>query len=302
MSPLLHLKALRERRIVAHRQRTEKETLMKNNAKDSTPLILDYHRSNAKASINVTSGNETNTTISSPMSNNSGRCIVRKIEANENTMTGMIGKEITVENDIVYALELSWTDSMGHTGYYTGPIDPHEKPNGVEGVFRCYHYDMNDNIVSEMTYEGEWVRGKKCGKGVETWYDESVYQGTFQDDKRDGFGQFHWGDQDGFYIGEWSRDLRHGKGKQKFPNGSTYDGEWSKDVIHGHGILIEKDGTKYEGEFKDGKKHGEGREAWTNGKSYQGSFINGLQQGKGVLNFDDGRRYTGEFDENMFRG
>ena len=33
------------------------------------------------------------------------------------------------------------------------------------------------------------------------------------------------------YDGTWFNDLRHGKGRQQYPNGDVYDGSWELNVV-----------------------------------------------------------------------
>jgi hypothetical protein len=112
------------------------------------------------------------------------------------------------EKGCMYALELSWRDSSGKTGAYTGPINNNEEPHGIEGVIRFY--DECNGLMEK--YEGDWKDGKKCGRGTETWADGSVYEGTFESDQRHGRGIFRSDHKGEIYQGEWSRNHRHGLG------------------------------------------------------------------------------------------
>lgn len=46
----------------------------------------------------------------------------------------------------------------------------------------------DDHVVS--TYEGQFIMGKKHGRGSETTRDGGVYVGDFKDDRADGYGRF----------------------------------------------------------------------------------------------------------------
>ena len=74
------------------------------------------------------------------------------------------------------------------------------------------------------------------------------------------------------YEGEWDvvRNLRDGRGKQIWADGSLYEGYWRNDKANGRGRLIHADGDVYEGEWKDDKAHGEGQYFHTDGAKYQG--------------------------------
>ena len=39
--------------------------------------------------------------------------------------------------------------------------------------------------------------------------------------------------QEGEYDGSWENDLRHGFGKQKYPNGDYYEGGWELNKVRG---------------------------------------------------------------------
>ena len=112
-----------------------------------------------------------------------------------------------------------------------------------------------------MTYEdgsvymGEWKDGMRHdSKGEMTWEEKdnenSSYIGSFEKDKRTGEGIYLWSKNPAYeYKGSWLNGLRHGKGTQKYGDGSSYVGMWVEDNRHGKGIYKYKDGSKYEGEW-----------------------------------------------------
>jgi len=55
------------------------------------------------------------------------------------------------------------------------------------------------------------------------------------------------------FVGENSDGKREGKGKQIYPDGSSYDGEWKDDKKNGKGKLVDSAGGIYEGYWKDDK-------------------------------------------------
>ena len=203
-----------------------------------------------------------------------------------------------LEKGCMYALELSWRDSSGKAGAYTGPINHNEEPHGIDGVIRFY--DASNGLMEK--YEGDWINGKKCGNGTETWADGSVYEGTFESDQRHGRGIFRSGPKGDIYEGEWSRNHRHGLGIQTFSDGSKYRGEWRRGAIEGEGIFEFSDGSIYDGKVKAGKKHGLGIQRWKSGQVYKGMFVEGQQHGHGTLTSPDGTSYTGEFKNNKKDG
>ena len=79
------------------------------------------------------------------------------------------------------------------------------------------------------------------------------------------------------YIGEWTSDMREGKG--------TYYNPFTKE--------------KYEGEFKNGKAEGKGTYFYNNGDIYKGDFKNWLKEGNGIYNFNCGDKYEGQFKNDL---
>ncbi|CDW71378.1 UNKNOWN [Stylonychia lemnae] len=112
-------------------------------------------------------------------------------------------------------------------------------------------------------YEGNFDRGVKLGKG--RWYKtvkkddyiqkkkikiDYVYIGDFQNNKKNGYGVFTWG-QISTYEGQFSNDHRHGFGVCQWYDGSKYEGEWRQGVQYGKGKLTMKDGTVKQGIFQN---------------------------------------------------
>ena len=111
-------------------------------------------------------------------------------------------------------------------------------------------------------YSGEWLNGKKNGKGIYRWT-KSEWAG----DK---------------YEGEFKNDIRHGYGIYTFSGGSIYKGLWKDDLKHGKGLLIygpesEWVGHKYEGEFKNDIRHGYGIYTFSDGAIYKGLWKENYQ-------------------------
>ena len=96
--------------------------------------------------------------------------------------------------------------------------------------------------------------------------------------------------------------VRHGKGKQIWPDGSIYEGYWRDDQVEGYGRLIHADGDYYEGEWLNDKAHGKGKYIHLDGSFYEGEWVRDKQEGHGVEKSADGSIYTGEFVEGMKHG
>jgi hypothetical protein len=72
-------------------------------------------------------------------------------------------------------------------------------------------------------FEGEYLNGRRHGRGVFSWANGDRYEGGYSEDNRAGVGVFTWG-KGGRYDGEWHDNLPNGKGKLTKPDGTTYAG------------------------------------------------------------------------------
>ena len=89
----------------------------------------------------------------------------------------------------------------------------------------------------QAEYRGEFVAGRKHGRGVMRWQDGERYEGGFAHDRRNGPGEFVWsniGPRAGErYVGIYRDDLRHGFGEQTWGSGERYSGSWTDDQPDG---------------------------------------------------------------------
>ncbi|GEM_PF-6594410 len=130
-------------------------------------------------------------------------------------------------------------------------------------------------------YEGYFQNGKKNGHGTYTWSNGDVFDGDWMDGKRTGKGKITWSNGASF-DGEW-KDNRMTEGRYTFPDGETYEGSFQNGKFEGYGKQVFPDGEKYEGQWHDGKKHGHGTYTWTNGETYEGEWKDNKRCGRGKL-------------------
>ena len=131
-------------------------------------------------------------------------------------------------------------------------------------------------------YAGDFVGGRRCGRGVQRWPDGHVFIGEWKDDSRlCGEYRFSFGDKDGSgaiednecdrYIGEWLCDKMHGRGTfwclcRLFGVAVRYIS-----CVHVlEGVYYHMDGGVYEGEFADNVMEGSGTF-----RKPDGSFVRG---------------------------
>lgn len=108
------------------------------------------------------------------------------------------------------------------------------------------------------------------------------------------------------YEGKFKDGQPHGKGIEKWKNGSKFEGEYLNGVRDGYGIYTwskESNTSRYEGNFKDGQRHGQGTYHWKNGAKYVGEQKKGKFDGKGIEYASDGKIiYDGYWKNSKFHG
>mmetsp|Transcript_80587 Transcript_80587/g.126933 ORF Transcript_80587/g.126933 Transcript_80587/m.126933 type:complete len:250 (-) Transcript_80587:48-797(-) len=112
-------------------------------------------------------------------------------------------------------------------------------------------------VMEGGAYSGQFVWGKKQGKGTYEWPDKSRYEGDWHGNSIHGFG--HYVAQDGReFVGAWKNDVMHGFGRYMWPDGRVFSGQYVRDRKEGFGIFSWKDGKRFEGWWLQGKQHGQG--------------------------------------------
>lgn len=88
--------------------------------------------------------------------------------------------------------------------------------------------------VGTARYVGDFVAGRKQGRGVKTWPNGDRYEGEFVGDRRHGQGIYVWGAGTAWagqrYSGGYVADLRQGVGTYEWPDGRRLTGQWHNDL------------------------------------------------------------------------
>jgi len=113
------------------------------------------------------------------------------------------------------------------------------------------------SLLEKAVYAGNWVEGKRSGRGT------------------------HWDGKNDLYIGEWRDDLRHGKGSY-FVN----LGEWRENQ-HTE-FWLSQNTENYSGDFRDDFYHGRGVYRWENGSRFEGGFFANEKHGFGTFYYSTG--------------
>ncbi|MGA7749044.1 MAG: hypothetical protein WCA63_02750 [Gallionella sp.] len=112
------------------------------------------------------------------------------------------------------------------------------KDGWADGYGEVDVYQKSGGISS---YRGDFLDGKKHGKGIKVMPNGDRYTGDFRDDYRDGQGIYVWGDKTPWagdrYEGEYRRDLRNGWGVYQWASGDRYEGAWENDLRIGSSVM-----------------------------------------------------------------
>ncbi|XP_075444127.1 ALS2 C-terminal-like protein isoform X1 [Ascaphus truei] len=187
---------------------------------------------------------------------------------------------------------LKWPDGRNHVGNFQfGQEDGFGiclMPNASKDGYDCY--------------KCHWRNGKMQGYGICEYVDESVYKGYFKDDLRHGFGILERpvSTNDPFkYTGSWESDKRSGYGVwDNTDKGERYIGMWQDNVKHGQGIVVTHSGACYQGIFHLNKLVGTGVLLSEDCTVFEGEFTEELLlAGKGKLTFANGFTLVGTFNK-----
>lgn len=147
---------------------------------------------------------------------------------------------------------------------------------------------------SFFKYTGDWVHGKKEGRGVLEMADGSKIEAEFRDNEITGTGRRVWASGK-TYEGDFEEGEFHGHGRMTLPSGEVYDGDYERNRRHGDGELTLPDGTVFQGKFQHNKRHGDGSEYLPGGTVFAGSWKNGLRHGPGKLVYAGGECLEGSW-------
>lgn len=164
--------------------------------------------------------------------------------------------------------------------------------------------------------------------GVITFRNGEFFEGHFNNDEKNGHGEFKFNDGSTFkgnykhdvyesgelrlvnqyvYTGSFKKGKRHGKGRVLYPDGETYEGDFIMDKRHGRGVITNAKGiVTYNGEFRDGEKYCPQRDhvdvVDAAGDSFNGQSVNGSWDGMGTCKYANGDVYDGDWYQNMRDG
>ncbi|KAM5157645.1 ALS2 C-terminal-like protein [Mantella aurantiaca] len=145
--------------------------------------------------------------------------------------------------------------------------------------------------ADESVYKGYFKDNLRHGFGIlenlASKTNPFKYTGSWEKDKRTGYGVWESSEKGERYIGRWQDNRRHGPGIVIFHTSCCYQGIFNSNKLVGPGVLITEDGTVYEGEFtEECSLSGKGKLTFTNGFTLVGTFTKSANYGlqtQGVL-------------------
>jgi hypothetical protein len=192
--------------------------------------------------------------------------------------------------------------------FVNGKLNGYGRLINLFGI-NCYEGNFKDNQLldgkgkiikiedngDKTIYEGDIKNMKKEGKGIEKNKDYT-YLGSFSDDLRHGKGKIIFNDGEEYYEGDFTNGKMTGYGFYKWSNNNTYKGQFLDGKLHGKGIFKWSDGNEYEGDYVNNIKEGQGEYRSKNGKIYKGPYKNGKQHGIGIVTNPNGESFEVEFN------
>lgn len=179
---------------------------------------------------------------------------------------------------------------ISHDGnIYYGNFIINEHNALVKEGKQCVCYLNNGN-----TFVGDFMENTTC-YGKVMFKNGDVYEGEVKEFKRHGKGVNRYNDGS-VYEGMFVDDYRDGEGKL-VKGKYCYEGMWKKDKKEGNGFELMENGEKYCGEYKNGMKEGNGVFVFKNGDSYKGEWKKDLMDGKGIIITNEGNEIKGVFSK-----
>ena len=175
----------------------------------------------------------------------------------------------------------------GHKKKRCNPEETIKMSDGSKYIGTIYNGQPSGRgrLTSEdLTYEGEFLAGKKHGEGIQTEMNGTLYKGSWCNNLYHGYGELK--SKNSIYIGQFHTGTFHGTGTIEKNTGIKYSGEWCHGVYHGEGDLTTPEGH-FCGQFCYGLRHGKGKNKDAFGNIFNGQWKQGLRDGFGVYTTED---------------
>ena len=157
------------------------------------------------------------------------------------------------------------------------------------------HGKGRETFATGIVYEGEYEHGWMTGKGRMTYPSGGVFEGEYKRLKQQGFGR-STAASGAVREGRYKDGRAEGKCRYTYANGDVHEGVCKNGKWEGKGRMTYASGDVFNGEYKGGKKEGKGRYTQSNGDVYDGDFKGGKKEGNGRFTWQaSGNVYEGEY-------
>lgn len=127
-----------------------------------------------------------------------------------------------------------------------------------EGIMHGYgRLEVPISNIGRATYLGNWVQGKRQGRGT------------------------YWNGKGNLYIGQWQNDLRHGVGTYVVNLPRWTDNLYTE-------FWMQQNTENYTGDFVNDHYSGQGTYRWQSGSKYTGGFFANEKHGYGTFYYETG--------------
>ena len=177
-------------------------------------------------------------------------------------MDGFLSKQRTDNSEGMSVIEGTFINGLFSWQWTEKDGNEYE---GFSNLNRQAHGKCKVKYASGDIYDGDWVYGRKHGRGSYSSTNGPVFHTQWVDDKLAEYKMLcEAGYQEGYkeefiqlpsileceYAGIWSEGAPNGHGKLRFNNGDSFEGLFVKGWREGVGTLIEEDGTEMTANWK----------------------------------------------------
>ena len=178
-----------------------------------------------------------------------------KSKVSINTDDHKVGLSNSPSNEI----ELKMNNAIEEPKNIYPPVEPFYNENVNQILQQLGDFDYGNNNNDDQITNLEYKSLQLLETGAQ--YEGQFKKGT---DLREGRGKQIWADGS-IYEGYWADSKANGRGRLIHADGDIYEGDWKNDKADGFGIYRHLDGARYEGYWHDDRQHGQGIETWPDG-------------------------------------
>lgn len=204
--------------------------------------------------------------------------------------------------------------SMGHATYWGDIIEgqPHGHGTLVQAPPACSTWAAKERHAFMLSrdpcavlecmslYTGDWVNGKRHGRGEGVWSNRTRYGGDWVDDRCDGQGTMVYASGN-CYQGGWSAGQRHGHGSYSVPNWRALPTRLEGHFIAGHCVgdavmRLDDRGTTWRGTVVDGSFSGPVIVSHSDGTRVIATYSEGGLDGPYLVTYPDGSSFSCQYN------